>query len=147
MRAGKNMRVRPNKIAALLLISMLLTVSLADAFSLVACECGVFSDTHQLNHPTVGHHDDLPEDTLNPVVHALPGLGDTCHDFQIQLSKYISEESENLRSPKITAFTAALPPIAAATASCLPARSEAPLRFPPDISPTLLAHRTVVLLN
>lgn len=140
------MLTKPTRITIFLLIALLLTTSLDNAFGVVACESGIFSETHKHNHHTDEHKDNLPEGYEVFYTQHLTDHGDTCHDYLTQLSKGVYKEAGNVTPPKADTVKSAY--------ASLPN----PDNFyfivldtylkPPLITPrAILAHRTVVLLN
>ena len=155
------MRLKPTKIVTILLLTAFLVTSLGSIFGCISCDSGCLSDIHIGNHTDnhTDNHVDVHTDyhfDVHVDVHVdnhivtldqhLSGSDDSCIDSPLQLSNGIVEENESINwhsSLVISSTNDRLTDIKIITFVV----SNSPLKFPPRISQTILAHRTVVILT
>lgn len=140
------MKFKPTKFAISLLIALLLTTSLNNAFGITACEHGLSSEIHHDNHPSDEHKNDLPEGSNASHFQHLTKCGDTCHDYLIYSEDTFTARKVTVKPPvdaTILSITDALPNRANFLLSVHP-----PYKNSAQItSQAITALRTVVLLN
>ena len=137
--------IKPTKIISLLLIALLLTTSLVNAFGIVACESGCLSEIHNKNHDGK-HNDELPVDSPLSYNQHFNGNDDSCRDYLLQLSDGLFENTESINLPKKITISSTYATFTNPANFCLYVRNSY-LKSSQIISQAILASRTVVLLN
>ena len=129
----------------MLILTLLLLTNAGSAFGVVYCDIGCLSEIHHNNHHTDESHEAIGEDYAVSFDYLLKESDDSCFDFPLELDNGVIKK-EIVKYPVNAALY--LPSVWSTNPIniCLYVYNPYP-KSPPEISKTILAHRTVVLLN
>ena len=137
--------LKPTKITIFLLIALLLTTSMVNAFGIIACENGCLSEIHNNNHAGK-HNDELPDDSPLSYNQHFNGNDDSCRDYLLQLSDGLFKKIESINLPINITISSMFNTFPNFENFCT-CKSNSYLKSSQIISQTIHASRTVVLLN
>jgi hypothetical protein len=136
--------IKPTKITTFLILTLLLLTSVGSAFGVVYCEIGCLSEIHHNNHHTDESHAAFGEDYAVSFDYLLKESDDSCFDYPLELDNGVIKK-EIVKCPANIALY--LPSERLTNPVSVLLNVYNPYQKPPpEISQTILAHRTVVLL-
>ena len=134
----------PIKITTYLILTVLLMTIVGSAFGAVYCDKGCLSEIHHKNHHTDESHETFGEDYAVSFNHQLKVSADSCLDVPLEFGNGIIEK-ESVKCPSNADLYIPSERLSTPVNICLSVYNPYP-KSPPEISQTILAHRTVLLL-